>query len=162
MNVPGMKQQQVLSSLHQVLIYETFVLPQLRKFWDTIWSELADKGPSTISIEGIKMRLPELQDDDTKAKKLRLEQVLLKGWEDIEQVLYYQGLPYIPKVIYLELISRHHDNPLVSHFGIEKTQELIARKYYWSILQWDLKAYVKGCDICLASKAVCHKHYKDF
>ncbi len=35
------------------------------------------------------MRLLKLQDDDKEVKKLRLEQVLLEGWEDIEQVLYY-------------------------------------------------------------------------
>ncbi len=61
--------------------------------------------------------------------KLRLE-VLPEGWEDIEQVLYYQGLSYVPKVIRLELISRHHDDPLAGYFSIEKTCKLIARKYY--------------------------------
>ncbi len=55
---------------------------------------------------------------------------LSEGWEDIEQVFHYQGFPYVPKVIRLELISRHHDNPLADHFGIEKTRKLIARKYY--------------------------------
>ncbi len=50
----------------------------------------------------MKMKLPELQDDDKKAKKLRSEG-LPKGWEDIEEVLYYQGLLYIPKVICAEL-----------------------------------------------------------
>ncbi len=78
----------------------------------------------------MKMRLPELQDDDKEAKKLRSEQVLPENWEDIEQVLYYQDLPYVPKVICSELISRHHDNLLAGHFGIEKTRELITRKYY--------------------------------
>ncbi len=107
------------------------------------------------------MKLPELQDDDKEAKKLRSEQVLPEGWENIEQVLYYQGLPYVPKVIRSELISRHHDNPFADHFGIVKTQELIARKYYWPILQWDVEAYVKGCNVCLASKTVCHKLYGD-
>ncbi len=76
-------------------------------------------------------------------------------------MLHYQGLPYIPKVICSELISRHHDDPLAGHFGIEKTRELIARKYYWPTLRRDVKAYVKGCDVCLASKAVRHKPYGD-
>ncbi len=75
------------------------------------------------------MRLPELQDDDKEVKKLR-SKGLSEGWEDIEQVLYYQGLPYVLKVIRSELISRHHNNPLIGHFGIKKTRELIARKYY--------------------------------
>ncbi len=77
------------------------------------------------------MRLPELQNDEKEAKKLRSEQVILpEGWEDIEQVLHYQGLPYVPKVTRSELINRHHDNPLAGDFGIEKTCKLIARKYY--------------------------------
>ncbi len=67
------------------------------------------------------MKPPELQDEDKEAKKLRSEQVLPEGLEDIEQVLHHQGLPYVLKVIYLELISRHHDDPLAGHFGIKKT-----------------------------------------
>ncbi len=98
--------QQVLSPPHQVLICETVVLPQLCQFWDTIQRKLADKGPYTASIWGVRMRLPERHDDDKEAMKLRSEG-LPEGWEDIEQVLYYQGLPYVPKVICSELIRRH-------------------------------------------------------
>ncbi len=86
---------------------------------------------------------------------------LPESWENIEQVLHYQDLPYIPKVIRLELISRHHNNPLACYFGIEKTRKLIAKKYYWPMLRQDVKAYVKGCDVCLASKTVHHKPYGD-
>lgn len=83
----------------------------------------------------MKMRFLELHDNDKEVKKLRSEQQqLLESWEDIEQVLHYQDFLYISKVIHLGLISRHYDNALVSHFGIEKTQELIARKYYWLTL----------------------------
>ncbi len=77
------KKQQVLSPLHQVLICGTIILSQLRQFWDTIQSELADKGPYTASIGGMKIKLPELKDDDKKAMKLRLEE-LSEGWEDIK------------------------------------------------------------------------------
>ncbi len=80
------------------------------------------------------MRLPELQDDDKEAMKLR-SQGLVEGWENIEQVLHYQGLPYVSKVIRSELINRHQDDPLADYIGIEKTRELIARKYYWPTLQ---------------------------
>ncbi len=77
----------------------------------------------------MRIRLLELQDDNKEAKKLRLEG-LSEGCEDMEDVLYYQGLPYVPKVICFKLISRHHDNSLIGHFGIEKIRELITRKYY--------------------------------
>ncbi len=76
-------------------------------------------------------------------------------------MLNYQGLPYIPKVICWELISGYHDNPLAVYFSIEKTWELIAKKYYWPTLQKDIETYVKGCNICLISKAVCYKSYGD-
>ena len=77
MIVPGMKQQ-VLFPLHQIFICRTVVLPQLRQFWDTVRSELANKSPYIVSIRGMKMRLSELQDDDKEAIKLRLER-LSKG-----------------------------------------------------------------------------------
>ena len=61
----------------------------------------------------------------------------------------------------MELVGRHHNNPLAGHFGIEKTCKLLAQKYYWPTLRHDVEAYVKGCDVCLASKAVRHKPYGD-
>ena len=67
----------------------------------------------------------------------------------------------MPGIIRTKLISHHHDDPLAGHFGIDKTRELIGRKYYWPSLRKDVEAYVKGCDVCLASKAVKHKPYGD-
>ena len=61
----------------------------------------------------------------------------------------------------MELISRHHDDLLAGHFGIEKTCKLLAKKYYWPTLRHNVKAYVKGCDVCLTSKAVQYKPYGD-
>ena len=52
----------------------------------------------------------------------------------------------MPKIIWTELISRHHNDPLAGHFGINKSKELIGWKYYCSSLKKDVEAYVKGCD----------------
>ena len=106
----------------------------------------------------MRLRLPDLQSDDNQARKLRFAD-LPKEWKDIKEMLQYGGLFYIPEIIWLELISQYYNNPLVGHFGIDKTQELIARKYYWPTLRQDIEAYVKGCNVCLASKAVRHKPY---
>ena len=108
----------------------------------------------------MRLRLPKLQDKDEEAKDLRTGD-LSKGWEDVKGVLQYQRLPYVPKIIRSEVISRHHNDPLVGHFGIDKTRELVGRKYYWPSLRKDIKNYVKRCDVCLASKAVRHKPYGD-
>ena len=50
-----------------------------------------------------------------------LVQDQLDGGKDVEGVVHHQGLSYVPKIIRIELTS---------HFGIEKTRELVARKYY--------------------------------
>ena len=59
------------------------------------------------------------------------------------------------------MISQHHDDPLAGHFWIDKTRELIDRKYYWPTLRRNVEAYIKVCNVCLASKAVRHKPYED-
>ena len=76
-------------------------------------------------------------------------------------MLHYQGLSFVPEAIWIELISHHHDDSLAGHFGIKKTRKLLARKYYWPTLRQDVEAYVKGYDVCLASKAVKYKPYGD-
>ena len=83
-----------------------------------------------------------------------MEQPVKNGWENIDGMLHYQGLPYTP-----EIISRYHDNLLANHFGIKKTHELVAQKYYWPILSYNINNYLKECDVCLASKVVRHKPY---
>ena len=119
------------------------------------------EGPYQVSIGAMRLRLFELQENDNKAKLLRGSADLPEGWEDVERVLQYQGLPYVPEIIRSKVISRHHDDPLAGHFGIDKTRELVNRKYYWPSLRRDVESYVRGCDVCLASKAVRHKPYGD-
>ena len=119
--------------------------------------ELANEGIYKISIGSMRLRLQELQESDSEAQELRTKD----GYQNINGVLHHQGLPFVPKAIRMELISWHHDDPLAGHFGIKKTCELLTRKYYWPTLRHNVKAYVKGCDVCLASKAVRHKPYGD-
>ena len=81
--------------------------------------------------------------------------------ENSDGILHHQGRSYVPEIMRTELISRHHYDPLAGHFGIEKTRELVTRKYYWETLCHNVEVYVMGCDVCLASKAVKHKPYED-
>lgn len=84
-----------------------------------------------------------------------------EGWEDIDELLHRESLPYVFEIIRTKLINRYYNNPLAGYFGIEKTKELIAQKYYWPTLRADTESYVKECNICLASKLVRHKPYDD-
>ena len=108
--------------LHQVLICGTYMLLQLREFWDSLWNKLLDKGPYVANIGGMRLRLHKLQTKDKQAWKLRANQQLgQQGWEDIDRVLHHQSFFYMLEIIRTELISRYHDDPLAGHFGIEKT-----------------------------------------
>ena len=148
------------SPLHRVLICGTHVLPHLRQFWDTFRAELGAEGPYRVSIGAMRLRLSELQESDDEARKIRAEG-LKDDYEEVDGVLHHQGLPFVPEAIRTELISRHHDDPLANYFGVDKTRELVNRKYYWPSLKKDVESYVKGCDVCLASKTVRHKPYGD-
>ena len=109
----------------------------------------------------MRLRLPELQESNPEAQELKSKEQLPDGWEDIDGVLYHQRLLFISEVIRTELISWHHNDPLAWHFGINKTKDLVGRKYYWPSLRKNIEAYVKGCDIFLDSMAVRHKPYGD-
>ena len=85
----------------------------------------------------MRLRIQELQEENAQAQRIRAEKS--EGWEDSKGVLHHQGLPYVSELIRTELISRYHDDPLVGHFAIEKTQELVARKYCWPTLWHDVK-----------------------
>ena len=107
----------------------------------------------------MRLRLAKLQESNEEAQKIRAKD--LNGYKDVDGMLHYQELSFVLEVIRTELISRHHDDSLAGHFGINKTGELIGRKYYWPSLRKDVEAYVKGCDVCLASKTVRHKPYSN-
>ena len=110
----------------------------------------------------MRLRLHKLQAKDKQALKMRAnQQPGQQGWEDIDNVLHYQSLPYVSEIIRTELISRYHDYPPAGHFRIKKTQKLVVRKYYWPMLRRDVEDYMRGCNVCLASKAVRHKPYGD-
>ena len=107
----------------------------------------------------MRLRLSELQENDEEAKLLRSSAGLPESWKDVEGVLQFQGLAYFPEIIRSKVLSCHHNGVLAEHFGIDKTRELVGRKYYWLSLKRDVESYVRGCDVCLTSKAVRHKPY---
>ena len=107
----------------------------------------------------MRLRLAELQESDKKAWKIKAQG--LNGYKKLNRVLYHQGLPFVSEVIRTELISWHHDNFLARYFGINKTKDLVSRKYYWPSVQKDIEAYVKGCDVSLSLKAVRYQPYRD-
>ena len=90
----------------------------------------------------MRLRLAKLQESDAEAQKIRAKE-LKKGLDkyvDVDGVLHYQELPFLSEIIWTKLIDQ---------------------KYYWPSLKKDVKAYVKGCDVCLLFKAVRDKPYEN-
>jgi transposase InsO family protein len=79
------------------------------------------------------------------------------------------GLWYFNKALYVpddsatraELMRVHHDDELAGHFGRNKTEELLRRKYYWPGLSEDVARRVASCSTCQIMKARRHRPYGD-
>ena len=135
-----------LLPLHQVPICKTHALPQFRRFWNLLQTELINKGLFSASIGSMRFRIQELQEINCKAQESRQKD----SYQEINRVLHHQGLLFVSKAIRIKLISRNNEKPLASYFGIEKNRKLLVRKYYWRTLYHNVEAYVKSYDICLA------------
>ena len=84
----------------------------------------------------MRQRLHRLQTKDNQAQKTMVEHS--EDWDNINKVLHYQGLSYIPEIIRTEIISRYHNDPLAGHFSIKKTRELVSQKYYRPLLCYNI------------------------
>lgn len=86
-----------LTPLHQVLLCETHVLPQLCQFCATLRGELAGKGPYRASISGMRLRLEELQNEDERCKTIRAEELGKEAGRTLTGCYTTKGFPtYVP------------------------------------------------------------------
>ena len=76
----------------------------------------------------MRLSLAELQENDPKAQKIKKKQLANKNWQEIDRVLYHQGLPFMLEATCTKFISWHYNNSLAGHFEIDKTQELMIWK----------------------------------
>ena len=76
----------------------------------------------------MRLRLMDLQESNRETQRIRAEN--LNGYKKPDGVLYYQELPFVLEAIWIKIISWYHNDPLAKHFSINKTKNLIGRKYY--------------------------------
>ena len=149
-------------NMFKVLITGTVASQKVKNIWSNISNSLLQESPHATKGTVI-AHLPELQQEDPMARAVRKELAtpnvnVYSGqsgepWSEVEGVLHYDGKPYIPEALRTDLLERNHDDPLAGHFGVERTLELLSRKYYWPKMRADIEKYVQGCDICMSSKA---------
>ena len=65
-----------------------------------------------------------------------------------------RGCKVIPSIAHViaEVIRAHHDTETAGHPGVKNTTERIQRSYWWPTINTDVERYVKGCQICQATK----------
>jgi hypothetical protein len=56
-----------------------------------------------------------------------------------------------------EVLHQHHNDPLAGPFGLRRTLDLVARKYYWLGLSRNVKAYCKANLMCRQVRPVRHR-----
>ena len=59
---------------------------------------------------------------------------------------------FIPKCYRQAVMKECHDDPSSAHLGIYKTLHRIQERYYWPRMRYDVKKYVRSCEVCLAQK----------
>ena len=76
-------------------------------------------------------------------------------------LLYYKGRVVVPlqKSLIQELLYLYYDDQFSGHWGIDKTKELLERKFYWPGLATDVREYVSTCQVCQNIAIPRHKPY---
>jgi len=82
-------------------------------------------------------------------------------WVKDNDLWYFQEKLYVPGdvALHARLMRIHHDDELAGHFGRDKTEALLKRKYWWPTLPKDVAEYVGSCQTCQYMKPRRHRPY---
>jgi hypothetical protein len=83
-----------------------------------------------------------------------------RDWaQDREGIVTFRGFTYVPNVggLRAEVIMTNHDLPWAGHYGVRRTLDLVARKYFWPGMRRDVIQYIKDSAMCAKTKPVRHK-----
>jgi hypothetical protein len=58
-----------------------------------------------------------------------------------------------------EILRCYHDDPLAGHFGQDRTEELVKRKFFWTGMANFIAEYVRSCTICQHNYTPNHPPY---
>jgi hypothetical protein len=69
-------------------------------------------------------------------------------------IIYFHDLIYVPNVpsIFTVLMREVHDVKIGGHVGMNKTLEILKRKFYWPKMQYHVQRYIASCQKCQENK----------
>jgi hypothetical protein len=69
--------------------------------------------------------------------------------------IYFHDLIYVPNIpsIFTILMREVHDVKIGGHVGMNKTVEILKRKFYWPKMQYHVQRYIASCQKCQENKS---------
>ena len=110
--------------------------------------------------------LPEFLRADPLAKKVTQQMATresnsdlnidLRDWTQRGELLYKGSVLYIPEVeaLRMEILKKHHDDPLAGHLATKKTYNTLRHKYFWPNMYKQVDAYCTSCLICQGARVI--------
>jgi hypothetical protein len=98
--------------------------------------------------------------DAIRVKKKFFDEMLLKKFELIENILFFKKKLWVSESnqLKLDIIREIHDQSASEHSDIRRTCKYLQRWYYWSQMKQSVKRYVKNCHICRRFKSSRNKY----
>ncbi len=64
-----------------------------------------------------------------------------------EELLYKGSVLYLPEIeaLWMEILKKHHDDPLISHLAIKKTYNTPPHKYVWRSMYKQIDVHCTSC-----------------
>ena len=125
-----------------------------------------DEAPMQEPSTGLRELVAAAQKEDTfcqrVVKDLERDPLTRKSYQyTSDGMLLYKGRLVVPnqRSLVHELLRLHHDEPTAGHWGIQKTMELLQRKFKWEGMRSDVEEYIHVCPICQGNSAPRHKPY---
>ena len=125
-----------------------------------------NEAPRQEPSEGLRQLVAAAQKEDAFCKQV--DKDLSKGdstrphyGRTSDGMLLYKGRILVPnqRSLVHEILRLHHDEPSAGHWGIQKTLELLQRKFKWEGMRQDVEEYVQTCPVCQGNAAPRHKPY---
>jgi hypothetical protein len=68
-------------------------------------------------------------------------------------IFLYKKRVYIPSILQDKVLQFVHSSPLAGHVGYDKTIHRARKDFFWPGMKYDVKRFIRECDICQRVKA---------
>jgi hypothetical protein len=93
-------------------------------------------------------------------KKKSLDEMLLKRFESIENILFFKKKLWVSDFnqLKLDIIRKIHDQSVSKHSNVRRICKYLHKWYYWSQAKQSVERYIRNCHICKKFKAIRDKY----